>query len=147
MKTLIPVFALVLTIGTSAAAADKKVQMKDLPAAVRTTVQAEEAKGARIVGLATEVEGGKTMYEVETTISGQSRDLVLDAAGRIVEIEEEIALDALPAAVKSALEARGKVGKIETVTKGTRVTYEAVVEKNGRKREVAVDAAGKAIKP
>ena len=147
MKTLVPALAVALTIGAGAAAADKKVQMKDLPGPVRKTVQAEEAKGATIVGLATEVEGGTTMYEVETTISGHSRDLVLDAAGRIVETEEEIALDAVPVAVKTALEARGKVGKIETVTKGTRVTYEAVVEKNGRKREVAVDAAGKAIKP
>jgi uncharacterized membrane protein YkoI len=130
-----------------AAAADKKVHMKDLPAAVQRTVQAEEAKGAKIVGLATEVEGGKTMYEIETTTGGHSRDLVVNAAGQIVETEEETAIDAVPAAVKTALEARGTVGKVETVTKGATVSYEAVVEKNGKKTEVAVNAAGKAIKP
>lgn len=48
---------------------------------------------------------------------------------------------------RGALEARGTVGKVETVTKGTTVTYEAVVEKNGKKTEVAVNAAGKPIKP
>ena len=128
-------------------AADKKVQMKDLPAAVQKTVQAEEAKGARIVGLATEVEGGKKMYEVETIVGGRTRDLLLNAAGAIVETEEETAIDAVPASVKAAFEARGKVGKVETVTKGRTVTYEAVVEKNGKKSEVAVDAAGKPIKP
>lgn len=143
---VIVTLALALTV-TGLSAADKKVQMKDLPAAVQKTVQAEEAKGARIVGLATEVEGGKTMYEVETTVGGKTKDLLLNAAGAIVETEEETAIDAVPDAVKAALEARGKVGKVETVTKGRTVTYEAIVEKNGKKTEVAVNAAGKAIKP
>jgi uncharacterized membrane protein YkoI len=138
--------ALALSV-TGLAAADKKVQMKDLPAAVQKTVQAEEAKGAKIVGLATEVEGGKTMYEVETTVGGRTKDLLLDKSGAVVETEEETALGAVPAPVKAALEARGKVGKVETVTKGGTVTYEAVVEKNGKKSEVVVDAAGKAIRP
>ena len=146
MKTTL--LALVLSVAVAAlSAADKKVQMKDLPAAVQKTVQAEEAKGARIVGLATEVEGGKKMYEVETIVGGRTRDLLLNAAGAIVETEEETAIDAVPASVKAAFEARGKVGKVETVTKGRTVTYEAVVEKNGKKSEVAVDAAGKPIKP
>jgi uncharacterized membrane protein YkoI len=150
MKTsIIAVISLTLVAGAAglSAAADKKVQMKDLPAAVQKTVQAEEAKGAKIVGLATEVEGGKTMYEIETTTGGHSRDLLVNAAGQIVETEEETAIDAVPAAVKTALQARGTVGKVETVTKGATVSYEAVVEKNGKKTEVAVNAAGKAIKP
>ncbi len=145
MKTTLIALALALGV-TGLSAAAKKVQMKDLPAAVQKTVRAEEAKGAKIVGLATEVEGGKTMYEVETTVGGHTRDLLLDAAGRIVETEEETGIDAVPAAVKTALEARGTVGKVETVTKGKTVTYEAVVEKNGKKTEVAVNAAGKPIK-
>ena len=148
MKTL----ALTLVLSCAAAgavlaAADKKVQMKDLPAPVQKTVQAEEAKGARIVGLAIEVEGGTKMYEVETTVGGRTRDLLLNAAGAIVETEEETSIDAVPGPVKTALEARGTVGKIETVTRGARVTYEAVVEKNGKKTEVAVNPAGKPIKP
>lgn len=143
----IAIIALAVAVGAAGlSAADKKVQMKDLPAPVQKTVQAEEAKGARIVGLATEVEGGKTMYEVETTVSGHTRDLLLDASGRIVETDEATSLDAVPAAVKAALEARGTVTKVETVTKGKTVTYEAVVEKNGKKTEVAVNAAGKPIK-
>ena len=147
MKSLILTLAVSLTVSAGAAAADKKVQMKDLPAAVQKTVQAEEAKGATIVGLATEVESGKKMYEVETTVGGHTRDLLLDSTGRIVETEEETALDVVPAAVKTALDARGKVGRVETVTRGTRVTYEATVEKNGKNTEVAVNAAGKPIKP
>ena len=128
-------------------AADKKIQRKDLPLAVQQTVQSEETKGAKVVGLSTEVEGGKTMYEVETTVNGHSRDLLVNDRGQIVETEEETSINDVPAAVKSALEARGTVGKVETVTKGKAVTYEATVEKNGKKREVAVNALGKPVKP
>ena len=128
-------------------AADKTIQLKDLPVAVQGTVQTEESKGARIVRLATEQEGGKTMYEVETTIGGYTRDLLVNAKGQIVEIEEEIGVDSVPPAVKSALETRGAVGRIERVTKGTTVTYEATVDKNGRRREIALNASGKPLRP
>jgi uncharacterized membrane protein YkoI len=128
------------------AAADKKIQLKDLPQPVQKAVQQEEAKGATIVGLASETEGGKTMYEVETTVSGHTRDLLFDASGTLVETEEETPLGAVPAAVKTALEARGKVLKVETLTKGGTVTYEAQIEKNGKKSELEVDANGKTPK-
>jgi uncharacterized membrane protein YkoI len=138
--------ATVLALGVTALfAADKKIQAKDLPPAVQKAVQ-EETKGATIKGYAKEVENGKTMYEVETTVNGHSRDLVFDAAGTLVAAEEAIGLDAVPAAVKSALEARGKVLAVETVTKGKTVTYEAQIEKNGKKSEVVVDASGKPVK-
>jgi uncharacterized membrane protein YkoI len=142
----------VLVFGVSTlAGAEKRIQAKDLPPAVQKAVQ-EETKGATIKGYAKEVEAGKTMYEVETTVNGHSRDLLFDTSGRLVEVEEATTLDVVPAAVKTALEARGKVLTVETVTKGTVtkgtiVTYEAVVQKNGKKSEVAVDAAGKSIKP
>jgi uncharacterized membrane protein YkoI len=128
-------------------AADKKIQRKDLPITVQHTVQSEEAAGAKIVGLAIEVQGGTTMYEIETTTRGHRRDLLVAEDGHIVETEEETSIDAVPPAVKSALEARGKVGKVETVTKGKTVTYEAMVEKNGKKSEVALNAFGNPVKP
>ncbi len=138
--------AAVLVLGvTAVSGADKKIQAKDLPPAVQKAVQ-EETKGATIKGYGKEVENGKTMYEVETTVNGHSRDLLFDATGKLVEAEEAIALDAVPSAVKTALEARGRVLTVETVTKGKTVIYEAQVEKNGKKSEVAVDAAGKPVK-
>jgi len=60
--------------------------------------------------------------------------------------EEEVSIDTVPAPVKAALQAAGNVIKIEMVTKGGKVTYEAQVEKHGKKSEVAVDAAGKRVK-
>jgi len=60
--------------------------------------------------------------------------------------EEEVSIDTVPAPVKAALQSAGNVIKIEMVTKGGKVTYEAQVEKHGKKSEVAVDAAGKRVK-
>jgi uncharacterized membrane protein YkoI len=137
----------VLVLGAAVVfAADKKIQAKDLPPAVQKAVQ-DATRGATIKGYAREVEGGKPMFEVETTVNGHSRDLLFDASGTLVEIEEATNLDAVPAAVRTALEARGHVLTVEQVTKGKTVTYEATVEKNGKKSEVAVNSAGKPVKP
>lgn len=145
MKSLIPVL-LALAVSGSAAAAEKKIQMKDLPAAVQKAVHEEEMKGATVKNILAEKEGGQTVYEVETMIGGHTRDLILDATGKVLESEEEISIDAVPAPVKAALEASGKVIKVEALTKGAHVTYEAQVEKNGKKSGVTVDAAGKRVK-
>ena len=145
MKTLAAVVNVALAVAViGLTAAEKKIQMKDLPAAVQKAVQQEEARGATVKSIVAEKEGGKTMYEVETMVSGRSRDLIFDATGKIVEVEEEVSIDAVPAPVKAALEAAGKVIKVETLTKGAKVTYEAQIEKNGT--EIAVDAAGKRVK-
>ena len=85
------------------------------------------------------------LRKVETKLNGRTRDLLFDAAGALIEVEEEVASDTLPAAVQTALKARGKVQKVEAVTKGSVVTYEAEIEKNGKKSEVVVDGRGNAI--
>jgi uncharacterized membrane protein YkoI len=134
-----------LVVVDGAAEADQKLQMKDLPAAVQTGVTANLI-GGTLKGLSKEVEGDKTIYEVETTLNGRTRDFLLDATGRLIELEDEMAMDVVPAAVKAALEAHGKIVKIESVTRGKVVTYEGTVEKGGKKSEVAVDANGKKVK-
>jgi hypothetical protein len=48
--------------------------------------------------------------------------------------------------VKSAFEAMGAVKKLETIAKGSTVTYEAQIQKNGTSFEAVVDAAGQRVK-
>ena len=136
------VFAVIASVGASGA--DKRVQLKDVPAAVQKAIQQQTA-GATMVGLSEEREAGKVFYEVETKVNGRTRDLLLDSAGVVVELEEEVALDSVPAAVRTAFAASGRVRKVEAVTKGTTVTYEAEVEVAGKVSEVIVDANGRAV--
>src|SRR3979411_1627247 len=92
---------------------ETKIKMSDLPVAVQKAAQAEQSKGSKLVGFVKEVEGGKTLYEVETRLSGHTRDLLFDSAGQIVEIEEEVPKAQVPAAALKALAAHGIVTKVE----------------------------------
>jgi hypothetical protein len=145
-------FTIILTIAAlcgAATAAEKKLQMKDLPAAVQKTVQ-EQTKGAEIKGLSTETERGKTTYEVETIVNGKHRDLEMDAKGAVLEVEDETAIDSIPAAAKAAIEKRaagGKIGMVETMTRGSAIFYEAgYTSKDGKKHEVLVKPDGTEVK-
>jgi uncharacterized membrane protein YkoI len=137
--------ALVLLGGASVKGSEKKVKMEDLPAAVQKTVK-EQSKGGTIRGLSMEVEKGKTIYEAALTVNGHKKDISMDASGAVVEVEEEVALESIPAAAKSAIQkaaGTGKVLKVESVTHGTTlVAYEAQVMKGTKKSEVRVKPDG-----
>ena len=140
---------LVLTIAVGLAG-DKKVKMKDLPAPVRQAVETL-SKSSTIVGLAKEVEDGKTMYEAETKVNGKTRDVTIDEQGKIVMTEDEVAIDSIPVAARAAIEKEaaggGKITLVEKVTKGSDVKYEAAITpKSGKKKEVSFSAEGVAVK-
>lgn len=122
--------------------------MKNLPEPVRKTVL-EQTKGAQIKHIGKEVDKGATMYEVETLVNGRTRDLMIDAAGAVVSVEEEVALASIPAAAKAGLEklADGAtITKVEAVTKGQSVVYEAALVKGKTKSEVMVNPDGSPAK-
>ncbi len=129
-------------------AQEKKIKRSDLPPAVEKTVAAQSA-GATIRGFSTEKEKGQTLYEVEMTVNGHSKDISIAPDGAIVEIEEQVALDSLSPEVKAGLQAKagkGKILKVESLTKKDKlVAYEAQVETNGKKSEVQVGPDGKPL--
>jgi uncharacterized protein YpmB len=143
MKTFV-LFAVIAALG-GAAAAQSKLQMKDLPAAVQKTVQ-DQAKGAEIKGLSKETENGKTSYEVETMVNGKHRDFIVDAKGAVSEVEVETSLDSIPAPAKAAIQkkaAGGKIGLVETMTRGGATFYEAAyTSKDGKRHAVLVKPDG-----
>jgi uncharacterized membrane protein YkoI len=137
-----------LLLAATASAQEKKVKRSDLPPAVEKTVAAQSA-GATIRGFSTEKEKGQTFYEAEMTVNGHSKDVLIAADGTVVEVEEQVALDSLPADVKTGLQAKagkGKILKVESLTKKDKlVAYEAQVETNGKKSEVQVGPDGKPL--
>jgi uncharacterized membrane protein YkoI len=151
MRTRNAARLIVLVLGSSplvygAQAARQPIDLSKYPAAVRATIERETAN-ATLRKISKETEKGKTLYEVETMVGQRTRDLLIDPSGAIVEVEEEIALDAAPAAVRDAAQGRGKVLKIEQVTREGVTTYEVEVQaKTGRKSEVTLDAQGKPAK-
>ena len=124
------------------AAADMKVQFKDLPAAVKATVEAETS-GATLKGLSKEKEKGKTVYELETLVNGRTRDLMIDSAGKVYVVEEQLDVDKAPAPVKAALEAKGKILVLESVVENGKTRYEGQVQnKAGKKVAIELNPDG-----
>src|SRR5262249_40955485 len=139
--------AVSVAIAAGIAAQEKKIRRSDLPAAVEKTVQ-EQSQGATIRGFSKEVEKGQTYYEAEMTVNGHSKDVLIDASGQVVEVEEEVSMEGLPAEVKAGLQAKageGKIGKVESITKkGKLVAYEAHL-RGGKQKEVQVGPDGKPL--
>jgi len=142
------VSAVAVLTATSAVAQEKKIKRSDLPPAVEKTVAAQSA-GATVKGFSKENEKGQTYYEAEMVVNGHSKDIVIDTNGAIVEVEEEVAMNALPPDVKVGLQAKageGKLIKVESITKKDKlVAYEAQVTKDGKKSEVQVGPDGKPL--
>jgi len=147
-RTAILIIAISVCLTGSALAQEKKLTRSQLPAAVQATVDAQ-SQGATVKGFSEEKEKGQIFYEAEMTVNGHSKDVLIDAKGGVVEVEEEVALDSLPAAVREGLQAKaagGKLGRVESLTKqGKLVAYEAVVRTNGKKSEVQVGPDGKPL--
>ncbi|MBV9675477.1 MAG: PepSY-like domain-containing protein [Acidobacteriaceae bacterium] len=119
---------------------ETKLDFSSLPPAVQKTAK-QQSEGAMVRGYSKEVEHGKTYYEVELSSGGKDRDVLIDATGSVVEVEQEVEFDALPDAVKAELSQRaagGKITKVEKVSKGDNVSYEAVVSRDGKKKEITV---------
>ena len=149
MKNYLVAFAAgTLLLAGNASAQEKKIKRSDLPPAVEKTVAAQSA-GATIRGFSTEIEKGQTLFEVEMTVSGHSKDVSMTADGSIVEVEEQVALDSLSPEVKAGLQAKagkGKITKVESLTKKDKlVAYEAQVVTNGKRSEVQVGPDGKPL--
>ena len=145
---LVAFAACCLLLAGAASAQEKKIKRSDLPPAVEKTVAAQ-SQGATIKGFSTEKENGQTLYEVELTVNGHSKDVSMATDGSIVEVEEQVAMDSLSAAVKAGLQAKagkGKILKVESLTKKDKlVAYEAQVDTNGKKSEVQVGPDGKPL--
>ena len=134
---------------TIASAQEKKLSRAQLPPAVEKTV-ARESQGATINGFATEVDKGRRLYEAELTVNGHRKDILIDKNGKIVEIEEEVPLDSLPATVREALTkaaGSGTLQIVESLTKnGKLVAYEGQVKTGKRRSEIQVGPNGEKLR-
>ncbi|MGH9822481.1 MAG: PepSY-like domain-containing protein [Blastocatellia bacterium] len=146
MTKCVATMSLVLAVLVSVATGqEKRVSMKDLPAPVQKTVR-EQTKNAKLHGLSTEVEKGKREYEAELIVDGHSKDVTMNAAGEIIEVEEQVSMNSLPQAVQGGLTkqaGKGRITKVESVTRdGNLAFYEAQVKTGTKHSEVRANPDG-----
>lgn len=133
--------ALGLVISVGAQAKEKPIKQSNLPTAVQKTAL-EHSAGATVKGYTKDNVEGVMVYQMDLLVEGRTRGIVMDADGTVVQIEQEIAWDQLPAAVQTDLNnvaGKGKYGAVSTITKqGQLVAYEAELVTNGNTAHVQV---------
>jgi hypothetical protein len=118
-----------------------------LPQAVASAFR-QAYPAAHILHVSKERRAGKIVYEIESRDGDTRRDLIYDPAGAVLEIEERIPADSIPAAVRAAAERRVAGAKLvgaERVTRGTVILFEVELRLNGRSRFLTFDPEGRAV--
>ena len=142
---LIAMAVSLLTI--AAAAQEKKITAKDVPAAVISAFKTAYPN-ATIRGYAREKENGKVFYEIESREGTTTRDVLYNPDGTVAEIEESIAATDLPAEVQQALKEkfpRAVITKVEKTTAGDKVSYEIVARQGKKRVTIEFDSSGKVL--
>ena len=119
----------------------QKVSDKDVPTAVKTTLQKNYPNAKEIKW---EKENGN--YEAEFEVEETDYSLLIDVSGNILETEIEIKVDALPANAKAFISKNYAGQKIKEATKITDnkgvVTYESEI----KGKDLIFDSNGNFIK-
>ncbi len=147
-KWIVPFLILLCAIASHASAQERRLKRADLPPAVQKAAD-QESQGATVRGYSSEKNGDQLEYEVAMRRHGHNRDVTIGGDGTVLEIEEEVALDSLPAAVRTGLvqlAGSGKITKVESLTKhGALVAYEAQVRTGAKRSEIQVGPDGKPL--
>jgi hypothetical protein len=128
---------------------DAEVPLEKCPGTVQATLFGE-AFGEKITSVGKDRKYGVTVYEAVVDHKGRTYEIVVAEDGTLVEKvlvidDEEVELEACPAAVKAAFKAHADGGTIRDVTRSTGIgqpTYEAEVEIQGKVYLIEVAESG-----
>jgi uncharacterized membrane protein YkoI len=128
-------------------AQEKRLKKTDVPKVILSAFEKAYPK-ATVKGYGSEVENGKTSYELETVEGKTHRDILYSADGTVIEIEEGMNVSDLPEAVLATIKKeypKGSITSAEKLTKEESSGYEVVVKHGKKKTEVRLDATGKIL--
>lgn len=155
MKTLktvlIPTLLGLAALSTGAnAGEEKKLTEQQVP---KPVLEAFHTAYPQALGVKYEEDkvAGKTVYEVEFKDQGVEREATYAAEGTLIETEEDIKPDALPAAVTEALKKAHPHATLKEAEKlmkpdGSVSGYEVEIKDGKKEVEIHLDAAGKILK-
>jgi hypothetical protein len=127
---------------------EETITMDKVPQKVRDTLKTYAAE-SDVKGIEKGDDDGTKVFEFDIEQGTHKFEVAITPAGKFWGTEEDMELTAMPDAAQKALNALAVGGKIsggeKAMDKDKKVTYEAIIEKDGKKSEVAVDASGKTI--
>jgi hypothetical protein len=130
-----------------------KIPPDQLPKKIMDAVM-KRFPGAQITSAEKETEDGKVVFDIELKHKGRKYEMDIKEDGTVIEIEKEVDLDKVPAAVTRAVEAKYPKSTIKDVmevnkvngTVETPIHYEITIETAEKKMEVIVSLDGKSVK-
>jgi hypothetical protein len=148
---MIKSISLALCILTTSALADavKRPAPAGCPTVVKTSL-GNAFPGSKLGTCKAEHENGRDQFEVKLTkADGNAVEVDIGADGKILQIEEKVALDKVPAAVMKAFGARYPQAKAEAAEKQTpatgAATYELAFTLDSVRKEVTFAEDGKFV--
>ena len=124
---------------------ERQVTKEEVPEAALATLK-KLAGRAEITEFAEEIEHGHTFYEGSwNSRSGANMDVLVTKSGDLVEIEEQVDTDKVPAAVlKAARKAAGKGARLLCEQK-TMILYEVKFSKDNARHELLLTPDGRRV--
>ena len=148
MKSVLFASAVILGVSSSLLALEQKISCDDVPPAVRSSFEKSFAD-ATINDCAKDVEKGRTSYEITSTEGETRRHVQFYTDGKVMEVEEPIAMSSVPEPAKQAVSKKypkGEITLVEKVTRDNQVLFEFRVKQGKRSVQIALDANGKEVK-
>jgi Putative beta-lactamase-inhibitor-like, PepSY-like len=146
--------AVVLALAALARADGEKLSLDKVPKSIMDAIKGR-FPGADVLAVEKEKEDGKIMFDVELKHEGRKYEMDIKEDGTIIEIEKEVALKDVPAAVTQAIQAKFPSATIKEVMEVNKVEgkqetpihYEATIQIGDKKpQEVIVSLDGKSVK-
>lgn len=128
----------------SGMAQSKEDVKSDIPVAILKAFQ-NEYPDAKITGFEQKTDDSVTVYEIECVVGDTEKDVILSAKGKIIQVEQEIAVSSLPESVsKAALSAfpGAEIEEAEMISRDSIVEYEIVLKIGEKEIEALISANG-----
>jgi uncharacterized membrane protein YkoI len=124
---------------------EREVTEAEVPAPALAAIK-KLAGGAKITEFAEEIEHGSTFYEGSwKTAEGSNVDGLVTSAGDLVEIEEQVAPDQVPAAVLAAVRKLSGPDAPLFCEKKTMILYEVKFRKDDQRHEILYTPDGRTL--
>ncbi len=123
---------------------ERVVKESEVPAGAVAAIK-RMAGGAQIAKYEEEMENGETFYEGQWKGANGKMEVLVTAQGDVVEMEEVVTADAVPAAVAATAKAAAGSNELQ-YEKVTEVHYKAKYKQGDQRHKLVVSPTGRTIK-
>jgi uncharacterized membrane protein YkoI len=142
---MVPTVLLILAVALNGCdMLSKEVKLEDVPPGAQSVIKSHTS-GGTIEKITRKKEDDKHYYKVKYKKDGRESKLEVDEDGKVLKMEENLAMKDLPPAVQKTVKAKsagGKIKELELETEDGKTFYEVEFEKDGKEHKVKIAKDG-----